>query len=148
MPGTPFYSEEEEMRKKTSLLWEVMGLLVIAAMLMTSCAPATTQAPPATQPPAATAAPTEVASTEAPATAAATEAPATEAAGGAMDPAQFSPDIKVPDEEVTLTFASWVHTGEPDDAWEAMAKEFHDLYPNITIEFQDVPAEEMHDKLL
>jgi len=148
MPGISPYSEEEEMRKKKSLVWAVTGLLVVASLLLASCAPAPTQAPPATQPPSATEAPTEVA-TEAAATAAptgaATEAPATEAA---VDPAQYSPDIAVPDEEVTLTFASWVHSGEPDDAWEILATEFHDLYPNITIEFQDIPAEEMHDKLL
>jgi multiple sugar transport system substrate-binding protein len=41
-----------------------------------------------------------------------------------------------------------VHTGEDDDAWEALAAEFNELYPNITIQFQDVPFEEMHDKLL
>ena len=141
------------MRKRKSLVWAVAGLLTVASLVLASCgggaaptqAPAPTEAP-ATQAPT-TEAPTAVA-TEAPATEAPTEAPATEAPAGEMDPAQFSPDIKVPDEQITLTFASWVHTGEPDDEWETLAKEFHDLYPNITIEFQDIPAEEMHDKLL
>src|SRR6266487_251960 len=147
MPGISHYSEEEEMRKERSLVWSVTALLVVASMLLSACAPkaTATQAPLPTQAPA-TEAPTQVA-TEAP-TEAATQAPATEAPAAALDPAQFSPDIKVPDEQVTLTFASWVHTGQPDDAWEVMAQEFHKLYPNITIEFQDIPSEEMHDKLL
>ncbi len=135
------------MRKERSLGWAVTALLLVASMLLASCAPATaapTQAPVATEAP--TQAATEAA-TEA-ATAAPTEAPTEPATGGTLDPAQFSPDIVVPDEEITLTFASWVHTGQPDDEWEVLAKEFHDLYPNITIEFQDIPSEEMHDKLL
>jgi len=147
MPGISHYSEEEEMRKERSLGWAVTALLLVASMLLASCAPATaapTQAPVATEAP--TQAATEAA-TEA-ATAAPTEAPTEPATGGTLDPAQFSPDIVVPDEEITLTFASWVHTGQPDDEWEVLAKEFHDLYPNITIEFQDIPSEEMHDKLL
>src|ERR1051326_3992086 len=153
MPSLSYYSEEEGMRKKTSLVWAVTSLLMVASLLLASCAPkaTATPAPPPTQ--AATQAPTQAptqaateVATEA-ATQAATEA-ATQAPAAALDPAQYSPDIKVPDEQITLTFASWVHTGQADDAWETMAKEFHDLYPNITIEFQDIPSEEMHDKLL
>jgi ABC-type glycerol-3-phosphate transport system substrate-binding protein len=46
---------------------------------------------------------------------------------------------------VTVTFASWVGGGQD---WQALAAQFHELYPNITIEFQDVPFEEIRTKLL
>lgn len=62
------------------------------------------------------------------------------------DDANYSPSIPEPSEPVTITFASWVH-GDAD-YWESMAERFHELHPNITIEFQDVPFEEMHDKLV
>ena len=94
MLGISFYPEEEEMRKRKSLLWTVIGLLVVTSMLLASCAPAATAAP--TEAPVVTEAPTEVA-TEAPATSAATEAP-TEAA---ID-RNYSPDIPDPTEPVTV----------------------------------------------
>lgn len=43
MPGITFYPEEEEMRKRKSLVWAVTGLLVVVSMLLASCAPATAQ---------------------------------------------------------------------------------------------------------
>src|SRR5262245_14059687 len=61
------------------------------------------------------------------------------------DLGNLSPGIVVPDEPVTVTFASWVGQGE---AYQQLAAQFHELYPNITIEFQDVPAEEMRTKRL
>ncbi len=65
-----------------------------------------------------------------------------ETAGG--EDMDFSPDIPDPEEPVVVTFASWVY----GEAWQALADQFHEIHPNITIEFQDVPFEEMHDKLL
>jgi multiple sugar transport system substrate-binding protein len=61
------------------------------------------------------------------------------------DLGNLSPGVVVPDEPVTVTFASWVGQGP---AYQQLAAQFHELYPNITIEFQDVPAEEMRTKLL
>ena len=56
-------------------LYFVMGLLVIASMILSACAPATTEAPPATEMPATEMPATEMPATEMPAT----EMPATEA---------------------------------------------------------------------
>lgn len=88
-------------------------------------------------------APTEAAAEEEPA--AEEPAPAPTQDFSALD-ANYSPGIPDPEEPVTVTFASWVH-GEAD-YWENMAARFQELHPNITIEFQDVPFEEMHDKLV
>ncbi len=121
--------------RKHSRIWTVFSLLAVMALVAACAAPATpTQAPEATQAP-------ETEPTMAPET-----EPTAEGEGPVTE--NFSPDIVVPDEPIVVTFASWVHTGEPDDNWEQMAAEFNAIYPNITIEFQDVPAEEMHDVLL
>jgi multiple sugar transport system substrate-binding protein len=64
---------------------------------------------------------------------------------GQLDLANLSPDIPSPTEPVTITFASWVGGGAD---WQLMAANFHELYPNITIEFQDIPFEEIRTKLL
>ncbi len=134
------------MRKKRSLLWEVIALLVIATMLITSCAPQPTanQAPAATEPSAVTEAP---AATEAPAT----EAPAATEAPGATDVPivgeNYSPDIPEPAEPVTVTWSTWVNTETP--FWQATIEAFHKVHPNITIEVQSVPSsDDMFDKLL
>jgi multiple sugar transport system substrate-binding protein len=129
--------------RKHSRIWSVFSWLVVAALMAACAAPATpTQAPEATLPP-------ETEPTTAPETEA-TTAPETEPTAEGEEPVgeNYSPDIVVPDEPIVVTFASWVHTNEPDDSWEIMAQEFNAIYPNITIEFQDVPAEEMHDVLL
>ncbi|HJP66174.1 MAG TPA: sugar ABC transporter substrate-binding protein [Actinomycetota bacterium] len=54
---------------------------------------------------------------------------------------------KIPQEPtspVTVTFASWVGSSPQ---FKKFAKDFHALHPNITIEFQNVPAERATDKL-
>jgi multiple sugar transport system substrate-binding protein len=132
------------MRKKRSLVWAITGLLVVASLVLASCAPQATTAP--TQPPAqqATEAPAEPteAATEAPAaTGEATEAP-TEAA---ID-RNYSPDIPDPAAPVTITFASFNDLETP--FWQGMRDEFQAIHPNITVEFQTVPGEELFDKLL
>src|SRR5215211_7353770 len=147
MPGISFYPEEEEMRKRKSFVWAVTGLLVVMSLVLASCAPQSTTAP--TQPPAqeATEAPGEPteAATEAPG---ATEAPA--ATGEATDVPitgeNYSPDIPEPAEPVTVTWSTWVNTESP--FWEQTIAAFEEVHPNITIEVQSVPSEEMFDKLL
>jgi ABC-type glycerol-3-phosphate transport system substrate-binding protein len=56
----------------------------------------------------------------------------------------FSPGIPEPEEPVVVTFASWVYA----EGWQSLADQFHEIHPNITIEFVDVPFENMHDTLL
>jgi multiple sugar transport system substrate-binding protein len=51
---------------------------------------------------------------------------------------------KEPTSPVTITFSSWVG-GSPQ--FKKFAKDFHALHPNITIQFQNVPAERATDKL-
>src|SRR5215218_3683058 len=52
--------------------------------------------------------------------------------------------VPEPDEPVTVSFASWVGQ-EP--GMQKLAKEFTAEHPNITIEFQNVPAEQATQKL-
>jgi multiple sugar transport system substrate-binding protein len=51
--------------------------------------------------------------------------------------------VPEPTSPVTVNFASWV--GEDLKPY---AKKFHELHPNITIKFQNVPAEELTQKVL
>jgi len=51
---------------------------------------------------------------------------------------------KEPTSPVTVTFESWVGSSPQ---FKKFADEFHKLHPNITIEFQNVPAERATDKL-
>jgi len=55
-----------------------------------------------------------------------------------------SKTVQEPTEPVTVSFASWVGN-EP--TFKTFAKQFHQQHPNITIKFQNVPAEEMGQKL-
>jgi multiple sugar transport system substrate-binding protein len=52
--------------------------------------------------------------------------------------------VPEPKEPVTITFASWIGN-EP--TVKALAKKFHTEHPNITVKFQNVPAEEASQKL-
>src|SRR5437868_1831321 len=65
--------------------------------------------------------------------------------GAGADLGNLSPSIPDPAKPVTIKFASWVGSGP---AWQGLAARFHELHPNITIEFQDIPAEEIRTKLL
>jgi ABC-type glycerol-3-phosphate transport system substrate-binding protein len=104
----------------------LLTLLVVVATVA-ACAPKPTEAP--------TQAPVEP-----------TEPPTEEAVpAGELDLANLSPDIPDPTEPVVVTFASWVGGGE---GWQNLAAQFHEMHPNITIEFQDVPFEEIRTKLL
>ncbi|HYO30404.1 MAG TPA: sugar ABC transporter substrate-binding protein [Thermomicrobiales bacterium] len=64
--------------------------------------------------------------------------------GEQLDLANLSPGIPEPAEPVTVTFASWVNESE---MVVRLRDEFQALHPNITIEFQGIPAEEMNDRL-
>jgi multiple sugar transport system substrate-binding protein len=132
--------------RRTSLLWALFSLLVIVAMLV-SCAPQPAAEP--TSPPA-TEAPEVEAPTEAPEVETPTEVPEVEATEAVeVEPAEdldFSPEIPDPEQPVTVSFAFW---GDPETPyWQKMVEEFSAAHPNITIEFQVVPSEEMFDKLL
>ncbi len=71
-----------------------------------------------------------------------TAGPEATAIGEKLDLANLSPDIPDPEQPVTITFASWVGEGlKPFKA------RFEKLHPNIKIKLQDVPAEQMQDKL-
>ena len=135
------------MRKERSLVWAVTALLVVASMLLASCAPqaTATQAPPAA---------TEAPASEAPAATeppAATETPAATEAPAATDVPitgeNYSPDIPEPAEPVTVTWSTWVNTDTP--FWKATIAAFEEVHPNIKIEVQSVPSsDDMFDKLL
>ncbi len=52
--------------------------------------------------------------------------------------------VPEPTEPVTITFSSWVGN---DKGMKALYKKFQAEHPNITVEFQEVPAEESEKKL-
>ena len=156
---------ENQPVRKHSTLYSLMAIWVILVIAVTSCTPSATTETPGepgalatnTSGPAAVATNTTAAggavNTETPA---AVEQPTvTEAATTGTDaPAavptnayteDLSPEVPVPTEPVTVTFSSWVGGG---GAYQTLAEQFHELYPNITIEFQDVPFEEIRTKLL
>jgi multiple sugar transport system substrate-binding protein len=62
--------------------------------------------------------------------------------GGAA-PSQAGP-VKEPTAPVTISFASWIGN-EP--VIKTLAQKFHAEHPNITVKFQNVPAEEASQKL-
>jgi multiple sugar transport system substrate-binding protein len=52
--------------------------------------------------------------------------------------------VPEPTEPVTITFASWVGS---DPTMQKFADEFHKEHPNITVKFENIPAEQASDKL-
>jgi multiple sugar transport system substrate-binding protein len=61
-------------------------------------------------------------------------------------PASIEPRVaQEPTEPVTIRFSSWVGQSEPIPTF---AKEFEKEHPNITIEFEDVPAGRSREKLI
>lgn len=64
---------------------------------------------------------------------------------GSLDLANLSPGIPDPTEPVTIGFASWVAGGSETMA--AMRDQFQTLHPTITVDFEDIPAEEMTNQL-
>lgn len=123
-------------------LRNVVAVLMILVIAAVSCTPQATQVP-------ATGMPAEPAATNTPAEAVEATAPSSGdtggTEGGASTDQDYSPDIPVTGDPITISFASWVGGGE---AYQTLAARFQELYPNITIEFQDVPFEEIRTKLL
>ena len=64
--------------------------------------------------------------------------------GEELDLANLSPEIPEPTEPVTITFASWVNE---TPMMNELRDRFQEVHPNITVEFQGVPAEEMDARL-
>jgi multiple sugar transport system substrate-binding protein len=64
--------------------------------------------------------------------------------GSGSDAGAGSGPVQDPKEPVTISFSSWVGN-EP--SIKKMYEAFHKEHPNITIEFQNVPAEESNEKL-
>lgn len=62
-----------------------------------------------------------------------------------LDLGNLSPGIADPSEPVTITFASWV--AGTSAVIESLRGQFQELHPNITVDFEDVPAEEFTDRL-
>ncbi len=138
------------------ILRALQVLLVLLLPIIAACgtaAPTTPQASTSTTP--STSAQTEpsTATSASPsATASSTATSASPAAAASFQPigeqldlANLSPDIADPSAPVTVKFASWV--GE-QEGMQKLAEQFQELHPNITIDFQDTPAEEITDKLL
>jgi multiple sugar transport system substrate-binding protein len=67
------------------------------------------------------------------------------AIGEELDLANLSPGIPEPSAPVTITFASWV--GSSSAVLQSLRDQFRELHPNITVDFEDVPAEEFTDRL-
>ena len=140
------------------------SVLVLVSMLIAACGgtPAVQNTPATTSVTAApSAAQSSVAASLAPSPAATTAAESsvssaaeTTATTGAaqgttigekLDLANLSPDVPEPAAPVTISFASWVGESE---TMQALAEKFKEIHPNITIDFQDTPAEESKTKLL
>lgn len=71
--------------------------------------------------------------------------PAASPAAADLDLANLSPGIADPAEPVTISFMSWV--AGTSVAYENLRTQFQELHPNISIDFEDVPAEEFNDRL-
>lgn len=61
-----------------------------------------------------------------------------------LDLSNLSPEVPEPSEPVTISFASWVGDSE---ILMGLRDQFHELHPNITVEFVSVPFEQFTDKL-
>ncbi|HEV2067120.1 MAG TPA: ABC transporter substrate-binding protein [Thermomicrobiales bacterium] len=66
------------------------------------------------------------------------------AIGEDLDLGNLSPGIPEPSAPVTITFASWVGSSP---VLQSLRDQFQQLHPNITVNFEDVPAEEFTDRL-
>src|SRR5688500_19083459 len=64
--------------------------------------------------------------------------------GEELDLANLSPEIPEPTEPVTITFASWVNE---TPMMNELRGRFQAVHPNITVEFQGVPGEEIDARL-
>jgi multiple sugar transport system substrate-binding protein len=138
---------------RSRLAYTLFSIFIIASLLA-ACAPATAvpsepaktqaeQVQPTTAPVEPTTAPAEPTAAPTEAVQEPTTAPEpTQAMAGE----NYSPDIPDPTEPVTVSFAFW---GDPETPyWQRVTQEFEAIHPNIKIEYQVVPSEEIYDKLL
>lgn len=96
--------------------------------------------------PAAASSPEGVASTEpAASSGAASPAATSQPIGEQLDLGNLSPDISEPTSPVTVKFATW---NSESAGLQKLVEQFQQLHPNITIDLQGAPSEEMQDKLL
>jgi multiple sugar transport system substrate-binding protein len=67
------------------------------------------------------------------------------AIGEKLDLSKLSPSIKDPSSPVTITYETWQDFSK--GSLPALAKEFHQIHPNISIKFLAVPADSAQTKL-
>ena len=67
------------------------------------------------------------------------------AIGQKLDLSTLSPSIKDPSSPVTITYETWQDFSK--GSLPALAKEFHQIHPNISIKFLAVPADSAQTKL-
>ncbi len=126
--------------RKLRSLSVVLTLLTVVATVA-ACTPAAPPPQPTAAPVEQPTEPPPPAPTEVPPAAPPEVTPTAEG----LDLGNLSPSVPDPAEPVVVTFASWVGQGQ---TWQDLGKKFHELHPNITIEFQDVPFEEITNKIL
>ena len=61
------------------------------------------------------------------------------AEGQKLDLSKLSPSIKDPSSPVTITYETWQDFSK--GSLPALANEFHQIHPNISIKFESVPAD-------
>ena len=64
-----------------------------------------------------------------------------------LDLSQLSPSIKDPSSPVTVTMMTFVDLNSGNKSYLKLADQFHQIHPNITIKFENVPQEQEQTKL-
>jgi multiple sugar transport system substrate-binding protein len=64
-----------------------------------------------------------------------------------LDLSKLSPSIKDPSSPTTITMMTFVDLNTGTKAWLKLAKEFHQIHPNISVNFESVPQEQEQTKL-
>jgi multiple sugar transport system substrate-binding protein len=64
-----------------------------------------------------------------------------------LDLSKLSPSIKDPSSPVTITMMTFVDINSGTKAWIKLANQFHQIHPNIKVNFESVPQEQEQTKL-